>query len=232
MIPRNSSANWQAFAQPEGGAKLGFAKPRPTKPNAVVAAVCGDDHDTEYVRYPSLDCRPACPPGGPDFPQGRMPMREKPLSEGEGQIFPFPSCAGEVDSWSIKTRARGLAECVSPPSFWRQPPLWPSRAASATTPIHPPIAPRSARLAAPQPVPLLPMQPVAAKPKARLSAPWLAVCLAAFRAFRPATDSTTDLARLQTRGGHPSSRSHPGFAPRVAFLHFAPVALLKRGIHV
>lgn len=243
MNPRIAGPIWQGFAQPVAAGKLGFAMPDRFAPNAGGAAVCGTDHECEFAPTPFLNCRPPRPPGGPDLPRlpGSLGTWGGSKSQGRGDgyrrgdglrsKFPFLSRANKVDSGSIKTRARGFAVCVSPPFFWRQQPLSPSRAVSAMTPIRPPIMP----LCAPLAVPLLalssPMQPAAAKPKAHWLARWLVACLAAFRACRPATDTTSGLTAPRLRGDC-HTQGHSGAFPRVAFLHFAPRALLKRGCYV
>lgn len=242
MNPRIPVPFRQGFAQPVAAGKLGFATRARVAPNAGGAAGCGTDHDDAFTRNPFLTCRPARPPRGPDIPKmaartvmrgcgngwGRGDMRGR--RDGRGQIFPFLLRANGVDSWSIKTRARGFAVCVSPPSFWRLSPLFLCRAASAT-PIRPPITPLCAPLAVPLLALSLPMQPAAAKPKARWLVRWLVACLAAFRACRPATDTTSGITAPRPRGDC-HTQGHSGAFPRVAFLHFAPRALLKRGCYV
>ena len=118
-----------------------------------------------------------------------------------GGKFPFILAVNAVDSLPITTRTRGFAECVSPPSFWRHPPLWPLRAAS-TTPIRPRTMPRCAPLAVPQPALSSQVRPAAAKPKVRLSGLWRAASLAGLRACLPVTDQrqTTRLTSAPFRG--------------------------------
>lgn len=199
MNPRNHIANWQAFAQRLVVGKLGFANPARSAPNVLVAAFCGTDHDSEFARYPVLNCRPAPPPGGSDIAKSPQFLGKIACGAGQVESFPFLSRGNNVDSWSIKTRARGLAVCVLPPFFWRQPPLWPSRAACK----HPPAV----RWAGPSWALSSRMRPTKTLSQGRPLVALRGLQVAAFRAFRPAT--TTDLTSAPFSGAS-ITKDHPG----------------------
>ena len=196
MIMRSFSGNWHISAQSSGGTRNWFAK---TTGVAVYQAVAmfGDNQFDLFLRNPSLTTRPAFPPGGSGvrLSAGKGGNGSR-LGQSCGLRFPFISCANAVYLASIKTRLRGLAECVSPPSLRRQLSLWPLRAASRIR-IPQPITRLCAPLAVLQQVLWLPVQPAAAKPKARLSALFSAAYRAAFRACLPATKQL-QIANLNT----------------------------------
>lgn len=150
-------------------------------------------------------------------------------------VSPFPLGLNRVDSLRRKTLIRGYAVCVNHPFFLRPLPRLPLQAVSAMTPMHRPITPLCAPLVGPQQVPLSPMQPVAAKPKAHLLARWSAVCHVAFRACQPATDSglTTNKLTGPRNSAAAYSTGPFGVFPQAAFLHFRALgALPRKGCHV
>lgn len=153
----------------------------------------------------------------------------------DGANFPFSLSLNRVESKIRKTLIRGYAVCVNHPFFSRHLPHLALRPVSATTPIRPPITQLCAPSVEPLQAPLLPMQPVAAKPKARLLARWSVVCHVASRACLLATDSGLTTNRLT--GPHQSGAKYSigpfgGFS-RAAFLHFrASGALPRKGCHV
>lgn len=206
MFLRNTFANWRLSAQPLGAVEIWFAKAAQVAPYRQIAPM-GNVHqfDCQFDEFlcecpPTL--RPACPPGGPDFcklsGQGRG-------GAGAGQRstarFPFISRRNTLESASIKTLSRGLAECVSSPFLRRQLSLWPLRAASPITPTRLPTTPQCVQSAVQRRALSLQMQLAAAKPRARLSAHLLAACHVACRACLPATKqvqtASVDLPRFR-----------------------------------
>lgn len=149
-------------------------------------------------------------------------------------VFPFLSGVKTIDSGARKTNKRGFAVCVNLSFFSRLLPrsVLPavSRTMATATQIRRQTAQQCAPSVGPLPVPLLRMQPAAAKPKARLLARWSAACHAAFQACLPVTKS--GLTAPHHCGVTTSTRSFGGI-PRVAFLHFrAPRACHRKDCHV
>jgi hypothetical protein len=146
-----------------------------------------------------------------------------------GVVFPFYSRVKTIESSAIKTLIRGLAVCVNQPFSSRQSPHWPWLAVSATQ-IRQPITPLCAPSVVQLQVPLLPMQPVAAKPKARLLAHLQAAYRAALLACQPVTNTEHSTPLL---GGMITYIRPFEGKPRVAFLHFRAVrALPRKGCYV
>lgn len=207
MILRTTFANGRLFAQPFRAVQIWFAKAAKVAPYRQIAHT-GNVHqfDCQFDVF-SLGCpqtlRPATPPGGSD---SCMLSGQGTDGFGAGRYratrFPFISRRNTLNSGSIKTLSRGLAECVSSPFLRRQLSLWPLRAASPITPTRPPTTPQCVPLAVQQRALSLRMQPAAAKPKAHLSVRLLAAFLAAFRACQPATKqvATTYLTLPPSRG--------------------------------
>ncbi|WP_415234518.1 hypothetical protein [Pseudorhodobacter sp.] len=148
-------------------------------------------------------------------------------------IFLFSLRLKALDLPPIKTLERGYAVCVNLFFFSCQSPrlAW---LAVFRTQIHQPITPQCAPLAAPLQVPLLPMQPAAAKPRARLSARWWAAFPVAFLAFLLATDVAVGAGLTAPHTGR-RNNFHKAIRgiPRMAFLHFrAPRAFPRKGCYV
>ncbi len=148
--------------------------------------------------------------------------------------FPFPLTPNKLESSAIKTPKRGIAVCVNLSFFSRlsrhlvwlavfRTPATALRLRLLTTLL---CAPSVVQLQAP----LLPTQPAAAKPKARLSARWLAAYRAAYQAFLPATN----IGLTAPRHSGVSIFTGPfGVTPRMAFLLFrAPCAHPRKGCYV
>lgn len=224
MNPRNLLANKQDSAHPWGGAKFAFA----------LVAVSGSDTPDGTTKAIAPNTTISCTPS-PIFRSGRLSVR--PLFGGRRRPFPadknrfssalarlaFPIAIFSLESPAIKTLTRGLAVCVSNPSFWQ--PLLPYPlpvAHRAVTRLQPLNAP----LAVPSPVPLLRTPRAEAKPKARLSVRLRAAYPAAFRACQPAVDLNTAL-----RGNISQFRTIRAVA-RVVLLHFTPCVSLKGSGHV
>jgi hypothetical protein len=143
--------------------------------------------------------------------------------------FPFLSRSKAIESKARKIQKRGFAVCVNLSLFSRLLPrsVW---LAVSKTPLRRLIMLPCAQSVVLQQARLLPMQPAAAKPKARLLARWLVAFRAAYLACRPATDFglTTPL-----YGGIITSAGPFGGNPRMAFLHFrASRALSRKGCYV
>ena len=235
MNSRNPLEIWQIFAHRLAAGRNCFAKHASAAPNGGDAAKGCVGHDSEFLRYASLTFRPVLPPGGPGFmPLGSGSGKGKLHSAVQTQCGPFSLRQSLLESWSIITRSRGFAVCVSTLSFWRLAPLFRLQVASATTQVRQPTMSPCAPLAVPPQAQSLPMPRAAAKPKARLSARWLVAFPAVCRAFRPATDTGSDfgLTAAQKRGVTVLPRPF-GDIPRMAFLHFRAVrALPRKGCHV
>jgi hypothetical protein len=231
MNSRNPLAIRRNFAQPDVVGQISFAKPAWRAPNDPVAADGDKGHDNEILRF-SSDCS-ACSPGGLIFPTANRPARDaKTCTARQGWRFCFVLRRNAIESWVISTKLRGLAACVSPLSFWQFLPLWPLRAA-LKTPIRPQTVPLFAPSAVrPRGLSSL-MRLVAARPRARLSAHWLAAFHAACRGFLPATEQgqNRDLTFATPKGRY-IIKDHPGYTLGWSFLFHAQSVLLKRGCYV
>jgi hypothetical protein len=148
--------------------------------------------------------------------------------------FPFLLPCETLNLHVIKILTRGFAVCVKRPFFLRQPPLWPLLAALATL-IRQPITLPCARSVAQLLVRLSPMQPVAAKPKARLLARLPVSVRAIFLALQAApTKVGSKLGLTASLKSDSSNSTRPfGVTPRVAFLFFRALrAHPRKGCYV
>ncbi len=229
MNQRIPMINWQNSAQHAEVAEYGFAIVAQDEANAPAVARGGVDYNDAFLCSRSLGFRLAFPSSKSAFgPCSEAIGKSRPMRM---RIF-FNSGKNALESRSIITRSRGLAECVSPLSLWRLLSSWPLRAASTTTRILRQITQLCAPSVVPAQVPLLPARRAAAKPKGRSSAPWRAASLAAFPACLSATEhrQTVNLTPFPDRG-------HSDWTIRAAraggpFAFHAACVTKRRGCHV
>lgn len=212
MISRNIQHNWQGLACP-AAAEIG-----------VTGRYCGGELLRVHKGLREFITKAA---GNVN----RRPLRQSSAAAFVA-YFPFPLAAKKLESAIIKIQKRGFAVCVKQPFFLRQPPLWPLLAV-LTTQIRQPITLLCAPSVARRRVPLLPVQQVAAKPKARLLARLLVLVRATFLARQAAATNTGPKTGLITsRHCDDTISARPfGVIPRMAFLLFrAPVRASEKGL--
>lgn len=218
-FPPIATAFWQAFAQGRGREAIAFDFKWARGQSDMRSGACPYDVPGPHDCYPSLFLWPGPWLVGPFFrsAQQRQASADGGAVDAPLRFFCFPFLNIRVRSQAIKTLNRGSIPCSRLRLSLRHLSHLCCPAVSARMATPPATVPQSAPLVVQPQARLLLTPPVAAKPKARLSAQSWAAYRVAFRACPPAIDRNCRISGTRNHHQRPS-----GVAPRMAF-SFVPV---------